>query len=96
MRNTVYNRLSCPFVKKRTGLVGSNQKAVNYLLKKDASGGVVAEIDGAILRYAQLTNMTLQRFANDVIDKSRKVADVYDDSTFTLRPFYKLSIDHNH
>lgn len=35
----------------------------------------------AILRYVQSTNMTPQQFAVNLISKSYKVADVYDEST---------------
>lgn len=41
----------------------------------------IPKYEAAILRYMQLANMTLQRYAEDLISKSCKVADLYDEGT---------------
>lgn len=41
----------------------------------------MAEYEGAILRYMQSSNVTAQKFADKLISKLCKFADVYDEST---------------
>lgn len=59
----------------------SYPEVVNYLLKKFVTDQAFVEYDATILRYMQPTNMTSQQIADDLIAKSCKVADVYEQST---------------
>lgn len=54
-------------------------EAVKYLLKNYAAARALTEFNAAILNYMQPPNMTPQKYADDVIPKSCKVADLYDE-----------------
>lgn len=57
-------------------LLRSYPEVVNYLLKKFATGAEIAEYDATILRYMHPASMTHQQFADDLIAKSCKVANI--------------------
>lgn len=52
---------------------------MNYFLKKLVTDLVIAKFDAAILWYMQLANITSQEYADYLVAKSCKVADVYDE-----------------
>lgn len=52
---------------------------VNYLLKNYATDEGITKYDAKILRYVQPTNATLQLYTVDLVAKSCKAADVYDE-----------------
>lgn len=54
---------------------------VNYFLKKYVTDQAIVEYDVAIFRYMQPAHMTLQQYAEDLVAKSYKVADVCDEGT---------------
>lgn len=56
-------------------------KVVNYFLKKLVKDQAITEFNAAILRYMQQANMTPQRYTEDLVAKSCKVADVYNKGT---------------
>lgn len=57
-------------------LLRSYLEVVNYLLRKCATGQKIAEYDAEILRYMQPANMNPKKYADDLVVKSCKVADV--------------------
>lgn len=50
-----------------------------YLLKKYDTDEAIAEYDAAILWYMQRTNMNPQQYADDLVSKLCKIADVYNE-----------------
>lgn len=54
---------------------------VNRLLRKYATNQAIAENGAAILRYVQLSYVNPQHYANELIVKSCKVAEVFDERT---------------
>lgn len=62
-------------------LLRFNQEVASYLLKKFASDQAIANINSTIFRYTQLTKMIFMQYSDDLFAKSRKVADVCDEST---------------
>lgn len=62
-------------------LLHSYPEAVDYHLKNYANDQAIAEYDASVLRYMQPASMTFQQYAGDLIAKSRKDADVYDEDT---------------
>lgn len=62
-------------------LLRSYPEIVNYPLKKNASKQATAEYDSEILRYEQPKIMTPLQFADDLMAKLGKVADLYHKST---------------
>lgn len=56
-------------------------EVVNYYLKKNATDQAIAKREAAVLRYMQPSIMTLQQYADDLVAKSCRVADVYHEGT---------------
>lgn len=52
---------------------------INYPLKKYATDQAIAEYDAVILRNMQPASMTAQQYADDLVAKLCKVADVFDE-----------------
>lgn len=70
---------------------------VNYLSKNYATNQATAEDDAVVLRYVQPSNMTRQQYANDLVARSCKAADVFNESTLNVVfiKAYDTSIRHS-
>lgn len=55
----------------------------NYLLKKFADDQAITKTDFAILRYTQFASIFPMQYADQMNAKSFKVANVYDESSFS-------------
>lgn len=53
---------------------------VNHLLVKYATDQAIAKFDAAFLQYMQLVSMTLQQYADDIVEKLCKVVEVRNDA----------------
>lgn len=59
----------------------SYSEGIGYLFKKIATDQAIIEFDAAILWYMQPLNMTPQQYADGLVAKSFKVANIYDEGS---------------
>lgn len=64
---------------KSWNILRSYPEMINYFLKEIAEKQAIAGYDAWILEYMQQSSMTLQQNADDIIAKSCRVANVYDE-----------------
>lgn len=53
----------------------------NYFCKRFAIYQAIAKYDAMVLHFTQLSNMTPQEYADDLVAKPYMVADLYDEGT---------------